>query len=440
MPLPIAAEPAQPPTTPAPPAATASPATPSGAPVGRLDSARLDLGSIEASIGTSEEQRRTIEGEIEQIRTDRVRLAAELIETTERVRDTEARVAEVEHRLETLTGSETAIRSSLAGRRRQIAAVLGALERIGRRPVPAILARPEDMLVAVRTSMLLGAIVPELRAETEQLASDLEELSRLRGAIALDRDKLTHELTDLSAERTRLAALIEARQAAQAAAESALAAEQQRAADLARQATSLKDLIARLQAEAGPAKRAADAAEAAARQTSAAEDEIKARLAAGPFKDPARLAPAVAFAEVKGLLSLPVSGTIVRQFGADDGFGSPEHGISIATRPKAVVSMPCDGWVAFSGPYRSYGQLLIINTGSGYHIVLAGLERTNVTPGQFILAGEPIGTMGDGSVKTAAAVALGAAQPILYVEFRKDGAAIDPSPWWAKPDLEKVRG
>ncbi len=64
----------------------------------------------------------------------------------------------------------------------------------------------------------------------------------------------------------------------------------------------------------------------------------------------------------------------------------------------------------------------------------------NVTPGQFVLAGEPVGIMGDGSVKTAAAIALGAAQPILYVEFRKDGAAIDPSPWWAKAELEKVRG
>ena len=48
--------------------------------------------------------------------------------------------------------------------------------------------------------------------------------------------------------------------------------------------------------------------------------------------------------------------------------------------------------------------------------------------------------MGDGSVKTAAAIALGAAQPVLYVEFRKDGTAIDPSPWWAKAELEKVRG
>jgi septal ring factor EnvC (AmiA/AmiB activator) len=106
------------------------------------------------------------------------------------------------------------------------------------------------------------------------------------------------------------------------------------------------------------------------------------------------------------------------------------------------VASPSDGWVAFSGPYRTYGQLLIINAGGGYYVVLAGMERINVEVGQFVLAGEPVATMGDGSARTALATvsALGASQPILYVEFRKDGTAIDPGPWWAKAELEKVRG
>ena len=96
--------------------------------------------------------------------------------------------------------------------------------------------------------------------------------------------------------------------------------------------------------------------------------------------------------------------------------------------------------MVFAGPFRSYGELLIINAGGGYYVVLAGMERISVEVGQFVLAGEPVATMGDGSIRTASALALGAAQPILYVEFRKDGAAIDPGPWWAKAELEKVRG
>ena len=112
----------------------------------------------------------------------------------------------------------------------------------------------------------------------------------------------------------------------------------------------------------------------------------------------------------------------------------------ISTRVEAIVAAPGDGWVSFAGPYRSYGQLLIINAGQGYYIILAGMDKINVNVGQFILAGEPVAVMGDGSVKTAAAIAIGAVQPILYVEFRKDGVAIDPGPWWVKPELQKVRG
>ena len=137
---------------------------------------------------------------------------------------------------------------------------------------------------------------------------------------------------------------------------------------------------------------------------------------------------------------MPVTGELQRGFGAPDGFGGTEKGVLVATNPGALVVSPCDGWAAFAGPYRSYGQLLIINAGQGYYIVLAGMDRINVNVGQFVLAGEPVAAMGERSAKTAAAMAIGAAQPILYIEFRKDGAAIDPGPWWAKPELQKVRG
>jgi septal ring factor EnvC (AmiA/AmiB activator) len=131
-------------------------------------------------------------------------------------------------------------------------------------------------------------------------------------------------------------------------------------------------------------------------------------------------------------LPRPVAGDVRKTFGAPDGFGGSERGVSIATRANAVVAAPADGWVAFSGPYRTYGQLLIINAGDGYYIVLAGMARIGVEVGQFVLAGEPVGSMGDATGSTAAAIAIGAKQPVLYVEFRKDGAAIDPGPWWAK--------
>ncbi len=398
----------------------------------KLDQTQFELRGVEDTLKARDEARRKIEADIESMRNDRARLNSALIDTTTRARDAETRVVAVEKRLDTALASEAAIRQSLDGRRDVIAEVLAALQRIGRKPPPAVLASPDDILKAVRASMLLGAVVPELRAETEALASDLADLVKIRKGISGERDTLARESAALADERQRLSALIEARQASLAEAQGSLASEAAKMRDLAKQATDLKDLIARTELEIGSAARGAEAA----RTTGEPEQ----KLAMVPLRDPARLAPAIAFADAKGALRPPVGGSIIKTFGAPDGFGGYERGLSFATRSGAIVSAPCDGWISYSGPWRTFGQLLIINAGGGYYIVLAGMNRINVNVGQFVLAGEPVAMMGDGSAKTAAAIAIGAAQPVLYVEFRKDGTAIDPGPWWAKPDLERVRG
>jgi septal ring factor EnvC (AmiA/AmiB activator) len=95
--------------------------------------------------------------------------------------------------------------------------------------------------------------------------------------------------------------------------------------------------------------------------------------------------------------------------------------------------------VVFAGTFRNYGQLLIINAGGGYHILLAGMESITVDLGQVVVAGEPVAVMGNGT-KVSAASALGFSEPMLYVEFRKDGTSIDPAPWWAATENEKARG
>ena len=413
-------------------------------PAGSPDDAKRQLQDVESSLSQSEDQHRRLAAAVEEARTDRLRFNAELMDTTARVRAAEAKVAETTVRLDTLTGSESAIRSSLEGRRGVIAEVLASLQRMGRKPPPAILVRPEDILTTIRTSILLGAVLPEMREQAETLAADLTELGRVRTAITAERDRLASDLAALETDTGRLNGLIAARQQAQADAEASLGQESARAAELARQATSLKDLIARMEGGIASARKAADAAQAAADdQRKAAEADAKSietKVAAGIFHDPARLQPAVPFADTKGLLPLPIIGRIVKAYGQADGYGGTEKGLSLAARPNAVVTAAADGWVAFSGPYRTYGQVLILNLGGGYYNVLAGMEHVDVAPGQFVLAGEPVGTMGNGSVKTAAAIALGASDPVLYVELRKDGAAIDPSPWWAKAALEKVRG
>lgn len=396
-----------------------------------------DLKALEAAMAASAEARRKLEAEIGEIRTDRAKLNASLIETAERERATEERIRAIEGRLQTLTSSETAIRRSLDSRRGVIVEVFAALQRMGRRPPPAVLVRPEDMLEAVRASILLGAVLPELRSETEALATDLGELVRLKNAIVTDRATLGLELAALSGEHERVIALMNARQDRLGEIERDAGAERDRAAELAKQAGTLKELIDRMEREIAGSQRAADEARKA---TEAQAREMRERFAQAAFRDPARLAPKIPFSEARGLLPRPVSGDVAREYGSTDSYGGTSRGISITTRPKAVVVSPADGWVAFAGPFRSYGRLLIINAGGGYYLLLAGMDQINVDVGQFVLAGEPVATMGQSSLVSPAAGAIESNDPVLYVEFRKDGGSVDPGPWWAKSQSEKVRG
>ena len=403
-----------------------------------LDQKQSQLRGLQESIEAATARRAALSTDIAGLEADHAKLAAALIETAARVNADQAMVADAESRLAGLTGREDAAKHSLEARRAVVAEVLAALQRMGRKPPPALLVDPEDVLKAIRTSMLLGAVLPGMRAETERLVADLTELTRTRVAIETERRGLDAELSSLAAERERMAALVDARQAALGRAQGEMQAAAATATRLAGEAGSLKDLIGRMERDNAAAARAAEAA----RQSDAklAQAAPTAGIAAAPFQDSARLAPAVAFDKTRGLLPLPVAGTLLRGFGEDDGLRGIEKGLLVETQASAPVAAPADGWISYAGPYRSFGQLLILNVGAGYYIVLAGMDRINVGLGQFVLAGEPVAMMGDGSTKTAAAVALGAARPVLYVEFRKDGATIDPGPWWARPELQKVRG
>jgi septal ring factor EnvC (AmiA/AmiB activator) len=379
------------------------------------------------------EQKKAIENEarlkreIESIGDDRRKFNQQIIDTVGRVGGVEERIAQTQERLKPLDEGEQTLRASLEQRRGVIAEVLAALQRMGRQAPPGLLVKPEDALESVRSAMMLGAVLPELRHQAESVAADLGELMILRKQIADERDRLANDLRALATDRLRLSLFIDERQRRQGEAEKALADERQRVGQLARQADSLNQLIVNL----------GQGADSAARANAGRKPDGRPDLAA--LTDPGRLSPAIAFASAKGMLPLPTNGTKIKQFGAPDGVGGTEKGLSIAARPSSQITAPCDGWVVYAGTFRNYGQLLILNAGGGYHVLLAGMERISVDLGQFVVTGEPVAVMGGGAQSTAA-LAGASSQPVLYVEFRKDGIPVDPGPWWAANEGQKVRG
>ncbi|MES0810042.1 peptidoglycan DD-metalloendopeptidase family protein [Roseibium sp. SCPC15] len=401
----------------------------------RKQEREAELAALSQDIGVSTDRQAAIAREIRALDRDRETLNAKIIGTSDTIKGLETELTDTERRLKSLGENEDAVRLSLISRRDILAEVLAALQRIGKRPPPALAVRPSDALSAVRSAILLNAVMPELKVETEALAADLEELNRLRAVIAEEKNRLRGDAMRLAEEKSRLELLLSAKRQEHQKSVRVLEDEKKRAAELAAQAGTLQELIASLETEIESAREAARKSKEAA-----LEAKRKASRKFDPFSDPGRLAPAIAFQEAKGQLPQPVVGTMLKDFGQEDDFGGLTEGQSIATRPGSNVTSPADGWVVYSGPFRSFGQLLILNTGDGYHVLLAGLDRIDAELGQFVLTGEPVGVMGATQWASASTFGLGSTQPILYVEFRKDGRAIDPTPWWARTEEEKARG
>ena len=360
---------------------------------------------ITREITLSNERVAGIRDEIAGIRKDEQSLSAALIQAAKTERKLSQDADASQARIEALRLQEQDLKLSLAERRGVLAEVLGALQRIGLNPPPAILVRPEDALASVRSAILLGAVVPEMRAETEILAGDLKELARLTASISSERERLLATVADQAAEKERLTLLIAEKGKLRGRSEELLDAEQKRSAELAAKAGSLKELIESLEGRVA---------------------------AAGAVPDDNRLAQPVPFPSLMGKLVLPASGRIGRRYGEADGAGGNLFGDIVATQSGAIVTAPADGVVLYAGPFRSYGQLLILNAGGGYHVVLAGMGRINVSLGQSVLAGEPVGTMGEARLASAVSIGSETTAPELYVEFRKDGKPVDPAPWWAE--------
>ncbi len=334
------------------------------------------------------------------------------------------------------------------GRTRETA-LLMALARLASAPPESFVLAPAPPVDALRGALVLGRAVAPVVAEARALKASLAALAAVRRAIEAARAHQHDEQVALAGDQARLNRLIARKAALQQTASASADAAAKRAQALAGEAANLRDLVARVEAqhEKAEAERRKAAAEAAAEQRKA-EAEAKAEAARKPQAEPESqhdTAVAVAapppvrpnaaapphirsFAAARGAMVYPVTGTLLRRFGAPDQYGQPAQGLSFVTRPGAIVVAPFDGQVLFAGPFRGYGQILIISHGDGYHSLLAGLDRIESSVGQWLVAGEPVGTMSDAADK-----------PRLYLELRHNDQPINPAPW-LPTRVEKVNG
>jgi septal ring factor EnvC (AmiA/AmiB activator) len=310
--------------------------------------------------------------------------------------------------------------ASLGEKQDVLSELLAGLQRLEQNPPPALVVEPNDVLAALRGAMMFGTIVPELREEADALARDLARLEQLGAGIKARKAAIGVEIASLEASLNDLTRLIERKKELVASGNTELAGERQRAKQLAGQAKNLKQLMENLAAER-------------AKQVAAEENSRH-------KKEAALQQPRLAFAGIRGKLAFPAQGQIIKHFGDGDGLGGRILGTAIATRDNAQVTAPADGQVEFAGPFRSYGEVLILNPGGGYHILLAGMGTITAGTGEFLRAGEPVGQMGNGpSSVTLLGEGVQDGRPVLYIEFRNNTEAIDSGPWWIG-GMKEARG
>lgn len=330
--------------------------------------------------------------------------ARETAAVAARIQQAEAAIAVAEARLALATRERAILREELGHEQQPLVHLTAALQQFSRRPLALSILRPGSVQDAVYLRAMLDSAVPQIQARTAGLRSRLTRSRELRDAALAAAQQLRAEQSRLAERRAELAALETRQRLASRAARGSADREAERALALAEQARDLDSLVDDLE-RAG---------------------NLRGRLAAlpGPLLRPARpeearLAPAGDGAAPQASATappapylLPVTGRTVLGFGAPQPSGA-SSGLTLVPRPGAQVVAPAAGRVAFAGPYRGYGRIVIIEHANGWTSLVTGLARADVEVGEELVAGAPLG------------IAM-QVRPEITLELRREGEPVNP--------------
>ena len=346
------------------------------------------------------------------------RLAVARVASAASLRNLEQATAEAATGMEVLVRRRTEAQTRLDARAKDLAPLLPVIERLSLYPAETLLAVPARPDASLTGLLVLRGLARQLEAEAEALRAEQAEVARLTEGMVRQERRLSDAQSAQATQAAGLDRQIAEAQSRGRAAEDAAADASRHAAVQAGQAETLRAALAQLDVarRQDEARARADAAAAARQKQDAAATEAKQRQVA--LTQPA----GPGLGEARGQLGTPVAGSVVKAFG-EAGDAGPATGISFGAAPAARVSAPCGGRVVFAAPFRSFGQLMIVDCGGGYHFVLSGLDRLDVPVGRPVQAGEPVGAMAAWDPRTPGA------RPLLYVELRQNGQPINPAPY-----------
>ena len=289
--------------------------------------------------------------------------------TAARIQAAEADITAAEARIRIIEGLRAEQRARLAERQGPVVRLTAALQTMARRPPALALVQPGSLNDVVRVRSLLASTLPVIRARTAALRAEVEKGNALRRQADLARTALLRSQDELKAQRIAFARLEASQRArSQTLTESALF-ESDRALALGEEARSLASLMDTLDYQTG----------------------VRRSLSAlpGPALRPgASTAPD---ASSPPAYRVPVEGRVVTGMGEISDAGVHARGLTFETPANSVVVAPRGGRVAYAGPFRDYGAIVILDHDGGWTTLVTDLAAVRVRVGQRLAAGEPLG-------------------------------------------------
>ncbi len=378
---------------------------------------------------------------------DLAKLNKQMISAAKQLQADEDKTTEMEQKLQVLETDLEALEAEFAAEYKNLSQVLFSLQNLALYPSETLIIQPLSPVEVIQGAILMRESVPYVQKNTDKLAQDLKELKKQKEQISLAIEKLDTQKQSLLNKQTQMKEMADKKSAIRKKIEGESEELKNQADKLASQAEDLKELVEKLEKDEELSRRRKEEIKKAAKKREQEalrkleEQQLK-RIKDGKSKgltdeygdayaDSAtdsleNLKPQQSsyqnldFASAKGRLSRPARGEIITSYGQELSKGVSSKGIVIKTRKNAQIIAPFDGSVIFSGPFKGYGNLIIIDHGKGYVSLLAGLDTSDTQIGQMLLAGEPVGVMPDIEVAK------------LYMEIRKDQHPINPEPWLEK--------
>ena len=375
-----------------------------------------ELQAVEQQLKERAEEEKRLRQEAAARQREVAALRNSMIETANSIQESERKVVDLEESIEQLEGEKAEAETALNVESANLSEVLAALQSLEMSRPPALLVSPEDANKAARAAIDAMRMAPEEREAIDRLAALAEELAR-------DRASFTRESNALAARRDVLAELVEKKEKERDVAQALAASAQRETARIAAEASTLRGVIERLSRLAHlitPRLKPPAPLPAATPPTSTPNLPSVKRTA------PAPVITAKAFGDALGALRAPVAGRLTGDFGKPRPEGGVFEGLRFSVRNQAIVTAPFEGRVAFAQDWQPVGNMIVLDVGEGYHILLIGVGRILVEEHQKITAGEPVAEMAGG----------GAA---LDLEIRKNGEPVNPALWLSRKTMESLR-